>query len=85
MDSSAPDTLRGMAKIPTRPRMIFDCSERLRRALNINAARTNRTVGEVIESIAEQFLEEDLAIADRSISQGETGPTPKRGRKPKGE
>lgn len=74
------DTTASMA----RTRLTFDVSERVRRALNIAAARQAKTLGEVLEELAEAVIPEDLASADRSIADAKPH-TSKPGRKPKAE
>lgn len=66
-----------------RIRLTLDLTDRARRALNIIAARTTKTAGEVVEAMLEAQHPEDLAIADRSIEEYEPAKS-KRGRKPKG-
>jgi len=66
-----------MPTMAERTRITFDVSERVRRALNIAAARKGMSVGDIIEEMAERQLHDDLAIADRAIAEG----TPRR--KPK--
>lgn len=61
-----------------RIRLTFDLPERVRRALNVLAARKGLTVGEAIEQLVEEHCPEDLAIADRAIEEGAAGPKAKR-------
>jgi hypothetical protein len=74
-----------MPLMAERIRLTFDVSERVRRALNIYAARMGIPVGEVIEGLVVEHLPEDVAFAERSIAEGKPSPGPKRGRRPKGE
>lgn len=70
-----------MLVMAERIRLTFDVPERVRRALNIYASRKGITVGEAIEQLSEELLAEDLALADRSIAEGDQPPKPRRGRK----
>lgn len=81
MDTASSATLIGMADTQ-RPRMIFDCSERLRRAIRIKAGLTALSPSEVIVHILEAALTDELKLADRSIAAGDSFPPTKRGRKP---
>jgi len=64
-----------------RIRITFDVPDRVRRALNIAAAETNETVGEIIERMTGELLQEQLSRADEIIAKGVQ--SPKRGRRPK--
>ena len=68
-----------------RIRLTFDVPDRVRRALNIAAARRGVPVGEIIEEMTEECLPDDLSLADRTIAQGAEPPKQKKGRKPKEE
>jgi hypothetical protein len=72
-----------MPLMTERIRLTYDVPERTKRAIGIAAARTGRTVGEVIEWLAEELLPEDLQLADRSIAAGAKAPQPKRPRRQK--
>lgn len=60
-----PDTMPEQARI----RLTFDVPDRVRRALNIAASERNETVGEVIESLTEELLSEQLSRADEVIAK----------------
>lgn len=72
--------------MPERTRMIFDCDERMRRAVRIAASEMGKTISEVIADALEQFIPEQLTRAEHVIEQfGDDPPKVKRGRKPKTE
>ena len=73
-----------MPLMAERIRLTFDVPEEVRRALNIAAARQGKSVGEVIEQLAEEALPEDMEIARRAIAEGESS-GPRKGRKNKPE
>lgn len=72
-----------MPLMAERIRITFDVSERVRRALNIHAARMGCTVGEIIETLVSTYLTADINLADQAISSGENTGKKKRGRPPK--
>ena len=72
-----------MVGMEERIRITFDVTDRVRRALNICAARRDIAVGRVIEELVEQGLPDDIHLADEAISSGSDGGKPKRGRRPK--
>jgi plasmid stability protein len=57
-----------------RIRLTFDVPDRVRRALGIRAARKNASVGQIIESMAEQLLQKELADADEEIAAESSKP-----------
>lgn len=73
-----------MLTMDERIRITFDVPEDVRRALNIRAARSAMSVGEIIELLVVEGMSDDLEIARRSLAEGKPAPNPKRGRKPKG-
>lgn len=74
-----------MPAVADRIRLTFDVPERVRRALNVAAARKGDSVGDVIEWLAEQLLAQDLEIADRAIAEEESGGGRKGRRRPAGD
>jgi len=82
MDSPGTAMLEGMAT--ERPRMIFDCTEQVRRAVRIRAAKTGKTPSDVINAALASFLPREMEEAAESLETGEAPPPAKRGRKPKG-
>jgi len=86
MVASATDTISLMAETPPRPRMIFDCTERLRVAIKLRGLRKNAGPSDVIVSILEAALIKELEEADKMLAEKGIEPEPhkgKRGRKPK--
>lgn len=83
MAHTASATLEGMADTPQRPRMIFDCSEQLRRAVKFRAVKSGLSPSEVIARILESSLAREMAEAAESLAMPEEPPRTKRGRKPK--
>lgn len=71
-----------MSERTDRLRLTADVPDRIRRALNIRAARLGISVGEVVTGLVEDGMADDLSIADRSIAEGKVD-APKRGRKPR--
>lgn len=63
----------------TRIRVSFDVPDRVRRALNIAAARLNLSAGEVVEFLFERYMQDDLTIADKAITEGLPPPKTKPG------
>lgn len=63
-----------------RIRLTFDVADRVRRALNIVAARKACTVGDVIAEMTEDKYPDALEDADKAIAEGQR---PKKGRRPK--
>ena len=49
--------------------MIFDCPDRLRRAVRIRAARTGKRDSETIQRILEDELADELKEADEYIKE----------------
>jgi plasmid stability protein len=78
--------LGGMAENPQRPRLIFDCPERLRRAIKIRAAKAGLGTSEAIVRILEAALSKELREADESLAgqpatESEPPSTARKGRK----
>lgn len=71
----SPDTLDSMPA--ERPRMIFDCSERLRRAIKIKAAKEGIGTSELIASLVEQHLAIELQQAEESLKEQQPKPKKK--------
>lgn len=71
------------ATMAQRSRVTFDVPERVRRALNIVSARKGRSIGEILEEVAEQLFPEDLELADKAIAEDESAPEAKGRRKGK--
>jgi len=66
-----------------RVRTTFDVPERIRRALNIRAARLGQSVGDIIAEIVQDHFQDDLHLAENALSHGSEAGKSKRGRKPK--
>jgi hypothetical protein len=64
-----------------RIKITFDVPDKVRRALAIAAGSRDKTVGQVIEWMAEQLLTEEMEFAARAISRGDPEPKGKPGRK----
>jgi hypothetical protein len=73
-----------MLAMTDRIRITFDVPDRVRRALNICAARRDLSVGGVIQELVELVLTDDLATADKTIAEGQGPSRPRRGRGQKG-
>ena len=69
-----------MPVMAERIRITFDAPERVRRALNIRAARTGISVGQIVEQLVEELMAEDLALADEALNAGDDSGRNKRGR-----
>lgn len=66
-----------------RPRMMFDCTEAMRRAVNIRAAKFGMSPSEVIVAALVAFLDpKEIKEAEEAIRQSGP-PSSKRGRKPR--
>lgn len=72
-----------MLGMEERIRITFDVPDDVRRALNIYAARKNLSVGEVIEAMSRKYLPDDLALARKSIEEGDPPPKARKSRKKK--
>ena len=57
--------------------------ERIRRALNIHAARRGKSVGDVISELVLSSLARDLELADEELGGGAEPAKGRPGRKPK--
>lgn len=67
----------------TRPRIAFDCSEELRRAIKLRSTFTGIGASEVIVGILESHLQKELEMARTSLQGQQSTPKTRRGRKPK--
>lgn len=83
MDSAVAVSIGGMSTTPPRPRMIFDCPERMRRAIKIRAAKTGISPSDVVVRILEASLANELREADENIANETEPPKSRRGRKRK--
>lgn len=83
MDSPGTAMLTSMAN-SERPRMIFDCSEQVRRAVRIRAAKTGKTPSDIINEALAVHLPREMQEAAESLESGDESPPAKRGRPSKG-
>lgn len=67
-----------------RPRMIFDCSEAMRRAINVRASKRGGSPSDVIvEALSLYFGPDELREAEQWVAESGEAPPSRRGRKPK--
>lgn len=85
MGTTSPATIGGMATNPQRLRIIFDASDRLRRAIKLKAAELDLSTSETIVRILEGELQEHLQRADRLIADEVARKPGRAGRKTKGD
>lgn len=72
-------TVVGMST-PRRERFIFNCPERLRRAIIIRAGKKGLRPAEIVPKLLEAALTDELSIVDEEMKQDNPAPPSPKGR-----
>ncbi len=71
-----------LATMPERPRITFDCSEKLALAIRLRLAKTGEDRSQFFEAALSQELAVELQEAERWLKEGGAVKKSNRGRKP---